>query len=271
MNKLKKISNIGLRIILLILISGLFLQVLSKFPVLHPIIMNTGNVFLLISVLITYFIFRDQKRYSLKLKDQKLGLNFLKGSLLGIISMTIIFLVNIITGRIQVLSLANVFEDKNFYFYLTRMIGVGIGEEVFTRGYLQNMIKHFSNIKIAVLLPSLVFSALHFANPGALSNPLPAINLFLVSIVFALLCLYFDSIWPAIGYHFTWNFFQGGIFAMHVSGTRAESSLFIIKILKDDLVYGGTFGPEGGLVVTGVLIITLFLLYKKFAQRKSLN
>lgn len=59
---------------------------------------------------------------------------------------------------------------------------------------------------------------------------------------------------------------------MSVSGTgQAANTLFVINVINPDLVYGGDFGPEGGLLVTGVLLAAIIFLYFKYGRAKELK
>lgn len=268
MELLKRIGNIALRIVLLFLALTLVSTILFYVPFMAPLVTITGNLVMVLPVIIAYFILRDNKRYSLLVKDKIWINNFFKGSVIGIVSIDVVFLINLLRGSIEISSVNNVLTDSHFYVFLIMMLGVGIGEEVFSRGYMQNMSIYFGNIPLGIIIPSGVFALLHFLNPGALNNPIPTVNLILISIVFALMTLFTNSIWMAIGYHFTWNFFQGKIFGMNVSGLVIPNPLFQLNLKNNDLFYGGQFGPEGGLLVTIVLLISLGLMYYGYKNRK---
>lgn len=268
MQLLKRIGNIALRIALLFLALTLVSTILFYVPFMAPLVTITGNLVMVLPVIIAYFILRDNKRYSLLVKDKIWINNFFKGSVIGIVSIGVVFLINLLRGSIEISSVNNVLTDSHFYVFLIMMLGVGIGEEVFSRGYMQNMSIYFGNIPLGIIIPSGVFALLHFLNPGALNNPIPTVNLILISIVFALMTLFTNSIWMAIGYHFTWNFFQGKIFGMNVSGLVIPNPLFQLNLKNNDLFYGGQFGPEGGLLVTIVLLISLGLMYYGYKNRK---
>lgn len=270
MELLKRIGNIALRIVLLFLALTLVSTILFYVPFMAPLVTITGNLVMVLPVIIAYFILRDNKRYSLLVKDKIWIKNFFKGSVIGIVSIGVVFLINLLRGSIEISSVNNVLTDSHFYVFLIMMLGVGIGEEVFSRGYMQNMSIYFGNIPLGIIIPSGVFALLHFLNPGALNNPIPTVNLILISIVFALMTLFTNSIWMAIGYHFTWNFFQGKIFGMNVSGLVIPNPLFQLNLKNNDLFYGGQFGPEGGLLVTIVLLISLGLMYYGYKNRKYL-
>lgn len=63
-----------------------------------------------------------------------------------------------------------------------------------------------------------------------------------------------------IGYHITWNYFQGSVFGLPVSGNDLNG-LYTSKLLSENIFNGGGFGPEGGLLVTFVMVISIALFY----------
>ena len=63
--------------------------------------------------------------------------------------------------------------------------------------------------------------------------------------------------------HTAWNFAQVNIFGFEVSGINVEvSTLFDLKLVGNDIITGGSFGVEGGLIATLVLIASIFILLK---------
>lgn len=147
------------------------------------------------------------------------------------------------------------------------MITVGLFEEVLARGYIMTA-SRTTGSKIFIFLSSaILFSLLHFANPGFAA--IPAINIALVAIVFAYMFIRTGSIWLPIGCHFMWNFAQGSIWGTPVSGTPQYGSLFETVTEAPALYAGGEFGPEGGLAVTAVMV--LMFLYTHFVVKKEEN
>ncbi len=69
-----------------------------------------------------------------------------------------------------------------------------------------------------------------------------------------------------IGYHITWNYFQGDIFGFLVSGNVTDS-IYTIRTINSNIINGGSFGPEGGIVVTALLIVTILITYKFIPYR----
>ena len=138
----------------------------------------------------------------------------------------------------------------------------GMSEEVMLRSYLLPSFACSLNRKnaaaISLGVSSLIFAALHLGNPGM--TPLAFINLLLSGVFFALLVLRTDNIWGAAGAHASWNFFQGHIFGVQVSGIESQTSVLVAKTTEKSLVNGGSFGLEGGLAVTAVLLAATALL-----------
>ena len=143
-------------------------------------------------------------------------------------------------------------------------ISVGFYEELLTRGYLlKNLSEGFSSslspglsVSLSALLTSVFFGLLHAANPHA--NPFAILNIILAGLVLAFAYLCTGQLGLSIGFHISWNFFQGPLLGFPVSGSTFLSGL-MIKITQSGptLWTGGVFGPEGGLM--GVLALTLAL------------
>lgn len=61
--------------------------------------------------------------------------------------------------------------------------------------------------------------------------------------------------------------FQGDVFGFLVSGNNTDS-IYKIKVLSSNMINGGNFGPEGGLVVT-ILLVSSILLVNKFIPNRG--
>ena len=63
-----------------------------------------------------------------------------------------------------------------------------------------------------------------------------------------------------------WNFVQGNFYGIPVSGLEMSDSVFTTTINEElELINGGTFGAEGGLATTIVMLLCIggLLLYMK--------
>ena len=61
-------------------------------------------------------------------------------------------------------------------------------------------------------------------------------------------------LWLPIGIHFTWNFVQGFVLGLPVSGLVAPVSVVKAKVAGKAWLTGASYGPEGGLLTTLVIV-----------------
>lgn len=69
-----------------------------------------------------------------------------------------------------------------------------------------------------------------------------------------------------VGYHITWNIFQSVIYGMPISGSNINS-IMITHFPSANILNGGGFGIEGGILTTIVNI--LILMFAIFYYRSS--
>jgi membrane protease YdiL (CAAX protease family) len=185
--------------------------------------------------------------------------DFAFGAFLGSFLMVLIFLTELAFGWITVEGTLFSHPDyTNFWLamivYAFQFICVGIYEEIFSRGYqLINLSEGFSFIKdrktgllISYLITSSIFGLMHAINPGA--TPASVLNIMAAGLFLGLGMILTGRMGLSIGLHITWNFFQGNIFGFPVSGTETGVSLIQITQRGNELLTGGSFGPEGGLI-----------------------
>lgn len=150
--------------------------------------------------------------------------------------------------------------------YLIMMLMVGFYEELVFRGYqIINMVEGLTLGRIspkqaallAVLISSIIFGFLHAGNPNA--SIISTASTMIAGAVLAFPYLVTGNLALSIGLHASWNFFQGGIFGFPVSGVPTRSSLFQVRETGPDLITGGSFGPEAGLMgLFGLSLIFIF-------------
>jgi len=192
------------------------------------------------------------------------------GLVFGLVSMTVVFLVLYLTGQITVISYTiapSIIGILIVDFLLFSV--VGFYEELFARGYCITLLQDSNNRWLIFVVPSLLFSLMHSLNPGL--TVLALLNIFLVGILLAYMFLITRNLWMPIGYHITWNYFQGSIFGFQVSGSEF-GGILQVKQTGATIINGGNFGPEGGLVTTVVLVLgILFLLRKNSRGLNTVN
>ncbi len=131
----------------------------------------------------------------------------------------------------------------------------GSAEEALTRGWLLPVIGGRYRPFWGVLISSLTFAIYHSINPNL--SLIAVLNLFLFGILTAFYALSEGGLWGVFGLHTAWNWAQGHLFGFEVSGLPpAGGTLFNLIEVGPDVVTGGPFGPEGGLMVTTVLLMS---------------
>jgi membrane protease YdiL (CAAX protease family) len=132
-------------------------------------------------------------------------------------------------------------------------------EELAFRGYgFQRLIESVGPVWATVIFSAL-FGFAHRGNPAA--TPLSTASTVLVGILFSVAYLRTRALWLPIGLHWAWNFVQGPIFSLPVSGVTFPGELLRANISGVWWLTGGAYGPEGGaisIVVYGLAILWLW-------------
>ncbi|MFZ2411143.1 MAG: CPBP family intramembrane glutamic endopeptidase, partial [Candidatus Methanoperedens sp.] len=186
------------------------------------------------------------------------GHRLLKGMYLGFILITLVFLTELASGLIRVEDLIPDIQAALLGGIVLQGF-VALGEELPFRGYiLPEMAKKYGAWN-AALYSSLLFSVLHIPSVLTLGLGKENIIIMLLTITIAeillALCYLYDGLSMSIGFHFSWNFFQ-----YHVYSLRQDFG-GILKIASEhELITGGAFGPEAGLLGMFVVILALVIV-----------
>lgn len=140
----------------------------------------------------------------------------------------------------------------------------GAAEEVLMRGWLMPVLGARYRPWAGIIISSAFFTMMHGLNPNL--SALALVNLFLYGLFAALYALRAGSLWGICALHSAWNWTQGNVFGLEVSGGASGGGmLFNLMETGPDWFTGGAFGPEGGLAVTLILVlgIAAVLLWKR--------
>lgn len=192
--------------------------------------------------------------------------DLLWGLTLGAVSITMVFIVLLLTGQVVVINgFLNPNLSSTLILDLILFIFVAVNEELFSRGYCMTVLRQTESIPVMVIVSSVIFSLMHSMNPNI--NLIGFINIFIVGVLFAYMFLKRGNLWMPIGYHITWNYFQGSIFGFKVSGVEL-SGMYRVHLITENFINGGRFGPEGGLITTIILIIGFMIVWSLHTDNK---
>jgi uncharacterized protein len=130
-------------------------------------------------------------------------------------------------------------------------------EEILARGYLVQVWYPASGVVGALIVSTVFFTAGHSLSGEF--GVLPFVDMTLYSVLAVLWVLTERGLWGVIAYHATWNWVQGSLFGVSVSGTDTPDSLLVVNASPDagSLLTGGDYGAEGSLVDILVLLVLL--------------
>lgn len=199
-------------------------------------------------------------------KDLVFGLIF--GAGLIILGLIVLLLTKDVT-------IANPITKPNIHLvpiaYILVFTLVGFEEELLTRGYFMKTMAERGNKKWLIYVVSAgIFALLHMLNPNL--TVLSALNILLAGFLLAYMFDRTGNLWMPIGFHITWNYFQGSVFSFPVSGFKRHAFYDVELLSERDWLTGGSFGLEGGIVTTLLLLLAFYLthVYAKWQKKEPL-
>jgi hypothetical protein len=145
---------------------------------------------------------------------------------------------------------------------------VGISEETLVRGFVFRIVEIAGGTWIGVFISSALFGAGHAFNPGATVVSSIAIALE-AGVLLAAAYVLTGRLWFPIGLHTGWNFTEGSLFGMSVSGHDTTTGLFAGTLKGPVVLTGGAFGPEASIFAVAVcLAVAVWLLWRSVRLRR---
>ena len=147
---------------------------------------------------------------------------------------------------------------------LSTAVGIAImpafREELLFRGVLFRWLEEFGGSWFALALTSALFGAAHLMNTNATTLSAVAIAIE-AGVLLGAAYMLTRSLWMPMGFHAAWNFTQGEIFDVPVSGVD-QHGLVTAKMMGDPLLSGGMFGLEASVIAMVLATATgLWLVY----------
>jgi hypothetical protein len=134
-----------------------------------------------------------------------------------------------------------------------------IAQEFLLCGFIFQTIRTKSNTIIAVVISAILFASYH---AGAFKGDWPPIlNVFGAGILFCFAYIITNNLWFPIFIHFTWDVLLGPVIGLTESGKNLGGGWKMIELKGPSLFTGGSFGLEGGLIVTLTVSLIIILIY----------
>ena len=139
-------------------------------------------------------------------------------------------------------------------------LAVAVGEEMIFRGVIFRWIDERWNTWAALLISAFLFGWMHISNDNATwwSSLAIAIE---AGLLIAAAYKWSGTLWVPIGLHWAWNYTQGNIYGLAVSGGDSGDALLATTVNGPDIITGGAFGPEASIiaVIFGTFYTIVFL------------
>jgi hypothetical protein len=140
---------------------------------------------------------------------------------------------------------------------LAAAIFPAISEEMLFRGILFRWIEEFGGSWVGLALSALAFGFAHYFNPDVTAVACLEIALE-AGVMLGAAYMLTRSLWLPIGIHAAWNFAQGEIYGIPVSGTKVHGLLHA-RLSGPPLLTGNGFGLEASIIA--VVVATVFGLW----------
>lgn len=209
---------------------------------------------IVLCILVAHYV----QHKTLGFKYNKAIIHYLQGCIIGFGMIATTVFIGVVTKVFTFHGLSNGANIWLIVLFLGGYVIQGMAEEALCRGLIMLSIVRKNKVWQAIVFSSLIFAFMHVNNTGF--GLLPTINLFLFAVFEAIYFLNTDNIWGISAIHTAWNFTQGCIFGLSVSGEALLPSVFLVSSNDATILSGGQFGPEGGLVVTLILVCSLAIL-----------
>lgn len=228
-----------------------------------------GNLFAVVIGIIAIVRWIKAKT-SLKQTLENLGIipfklpELLKGFLIGLVAISILFACLLFFESIKIISTE--FHFNSFTRVFIQLLIFVLIEEIIFRSLFINGLKLFTLNRLHILLYSaILFAIVHLSNPGV--SPLSVISAALGGAMYTYAFLIMNRLWLPIGVHLGWNFIQGYLYGLPVSGFEMDSFIQT-NLIGADILTGGTYGPEGSITGIFARLIVFLLLYLVNKKRK---
>ena len=276
-SKAKSIWLAFVDIVLFAVLSMIFLFLFAipfalVFPELKPEVGETNiyfqmlnEVLMLVSGLIAACIvlgFRKLPFSGLGLSLKGWGRSLLRGALFVVFLYVVGFGLSLLLGAVEVVGF--LFSPISLLVSLLLYFFVAVTEEVIGRGFiLGRMLDGGINKFVALFISAVLFSLMHLFNPNFAF--VPFLNIMLAGCFLGASYIYTRNLCFPIALHWFWNWIQGSVLGYKVSGNEfSNENLLILHFPEENLINGGTFGFEGSILCSLLLVLGTVIILRHY-------
>ncbi|MGA9353515.1 MAG: type II CAAX endopeptidase family protein [Terriglobales bacterium] len=188
--------------------------------------------------------------------------DFCMGAIWGILALTALMLVLAAAGAFSLgsLNLHGMRVLKFAFYYAVFFLIAAFFEDFLFRGYSQWALSRGMHFWPAAALLSVLFGAIHLANPGEAKIGIAAVVV--IGFFFCLTLRRTGTLWFAVGFHMAWDWGESYLYSVPDSGGTAPGHLLHSTFHGPDWLTGGSVGPEGSYLLF-LLIAALWILFSR--------
>jgi hypothetical protein len=234
---------------------------------LHAPLTMARNLLLPIGMFAAYaMLVRLIERRAASELDVRSGLaTFLIGLFVGSLLMATVY------GVLWALGMASFTAGSGFAGLAVAIVynlATSMGEELLFRAVIFRITEQVAGTTTAIGVSAAIFGLLHAANPGATAFGIGALTIEF-GIMMALAYVLTRNIWLAVGIHMAWNFTQGYVFGVEVSGVSQPYSILETSVSGPELLTGGSFGPEASILALGLSAVASAVLIVLILRKRG--
>ena len=197
------------------------------------------------------------------------GRSLLRGALFVVFLYVVGFGLSLLLGAVEVVGF--LFSPISLLVSLLLYFFVALTEEVIGRGFiLGRMLDGGINKFVALFISAVLFSLMHLFNPNFAF--VPFLNIMLAGCFLGASYIYTRNLCFPIALHWFWNWIQGSVLGYKVSGNEfSNENLLILHFPEENLINGGTFGFEGSILCSLLLVLGTVIILRHYYKGLVIN
>ena len=145
-------------------------------------------------------------------------------------------------------------------------------EEILLRGYVLSVVGEKHKWDTVCFVSGTLFIFHHIVNMEYYGfNTMFCLNVFLLGVAFCLFVWDEGNFWIVCGIHTAWNYVQSYLFSTSNSGDPYSIGLFLGKLNGGNMFYEATYGYEGAVTTTVLMVVLISILIYRLHKKGQLK